>query len=323
MDVNETVRDPFYLNAYEWTKNLVSIYMSLSFLIGIPGNILVVLVHVQIKEKSVTDWLIFYIAVCDIFSLLSAPLFVCLTLGYWASGFPNWLCKLQFLNWNSTSMASYLLCACTALERHCKVVLTREMVSILKAKYLWIPVALVSFGVGIISIWAVSNNANGNCTIDTKKRNLSTIQYGLMSLITILSSIVMMFCYVRVGIFLMQKVKALTQSVGNDTFMKSYRKTIQITKMLAIVTSVFFISANVPFLLGILATVLPVKGEPLISIVFCLGNSVFINKFFNPILYLCISVPFRQRARYIIRVLFHLRTSPPEELYTVRTEASN
>lgn len=248
---NISVADPFYVNVYEWTKHSTSVFVSASFLLGIPGNLLVVLVHCRIKEKTVTDWMLFYIAICDIMSLINAPLYVLQFQKVWALGAPDFLCKFHYFNLNSVSMASYFCCAGTALERYYKVVYSREIFSPKCAKVVWVPIFIISFSIGALTILAVANNANGHCMYDVNVRYLSTIEYALILSVAFMSSIVMSTCYIKIGMFLTRKMKEIGRAVSMS---KSYRNTIQTTKMLGILTTVFLISANVPYISGIFFT---------------------------------------------------------------------
>ena len=294
------VLDPFYLNVYDWTKHATAIFLSVSFLLGMPGNILVVTVHYHVKGKTVTDWMIFYIAICDILSLSNAPLYFVQFEGFWSMGFPNILCKLHYFNVNSVAMASYVCCACTALERYYKVVHSKEVFSITQAKYMWIPIFPICFGLGSLSLFAVNNNGNGNCMYDMEVRFLSTINYIVMLFIAILSSIVMTFCYIRTGVFLLKKMRE-TEQYSSSNFAKSHRTTIQTTKMLAMVTLVFLFSANVPYAIGILFSSNRPTTEPMMSIMIILAIMFFINNFINPFLYMAMSGIFRRRTKKLFQ----------------------
>lgn len=290
------ILDPFYVNVYEWTTHALTIFISLSFMFGLPGNCLVVAVHCKIKDKTVTDWLIFYIAVSDMLSLTNAPLYIVQFEKFWPIGFPNFLCKYHYLNVNSVAMASYVWCACTAFERYCKVVCSKEAFTMTQTKYMWIPIFLVCFGLGSVSIFAVNNNGNGHCMYDMKVRYLSTIEYAIMLFVAVLSSIVMTFCYIRIGVFLLKKMRE-TQKYGASTgFSKRQRNTIQTTKILAIVTIVFFFSANLPYIIGVLFSSNRPDTEPLMSIMIILAVTFFINNVINPFLYMAMSEVFRKRS---------------------------
>ena len=295
------VLDPFYMNVYDWSKHATAIFLSVSFLLGMPGNILVVTVHCHIKGKTVTDWMIFYIAICDIISLVNAPLYFLQFEGFWSLGFPNILCKLHYFNVNSIAMASYVCCACTALERYCKVVHSKEVFSITQAKYMWIPIFPICFGLGSLSLFAVNNNGNGNCMYDMEVRFLSTINYIVMLLIAILSSIVMTFCYIGTGVFLLKKVRETIKYGPSTSFKKSHRNTIQTTKILATVTIVFLFSANVPYVIGVLFSSNRPTSEPMMTIMLVLAVMFFINNFINPFLYMAMSGIFRRRTKKLFQ----------------------
>lgn len=300
MDQNTTAaRGPLFASIDVWASNAVCILIVLSILIGLPGNILVVLVHINIVRKTVTDWMIFYLAVSDIMSLLSGPMFILQAQGY--KGFPDIVCKLYYVDSSSVSMAAYMFCACTALERYFKVVLSKEMLSYNQARFMWVPVVLVSFGIGSIMFWAVKTKANGYCVYDGNVKYLVLTEYILITTVTVISSIIMAVCYIRVGVFLIGKMKEISKNGNKESFMKNYENTIQTTKMLTIVTVVFFISSNVPYSLGIVISINSPKTEPAMSIIYFFANIVFINNFFNPILYMIMSETFRNRSKDIVR----------------------
>lgn len=245
--------------------------------------------------------MIFYIAICDLLALLNAPLFVCTLFGIWATGFPNIHCKLMHVNSYSVSVASFLLCAFTALERVQKVILSKEIISLKLAKYIWIPIFLLSFGIGFIVFRAMQNNENGHCMYNKNFRYLLTIEYALIMFIASVSSIVMTLCYTCIGFFLNRKMKEITKAGKKDSFMKSYRNTIQTTKMLAIVTIVFVISALTPYLKSVFISLDFAQRDPVRGIIFLLSRAFLINSFFNPLLYMGTSAIFRQRSLAVVR----------------------
>ena len=299
----DIVFDPFYLFVFDWIKLFSTVFVSSAFILGMPGNILVVLVHIGIKDKCVTDWMIFYLAVCDLLSLIVLPSFVCQLLGYWSIGFPDILCKLHLWNSNSVSMCSYLFCACTAMERFVKVCLSRDLFTIRQAELIWVPICAVCYGVGILSFLTVGNNPNGHCMVDLEQMALSAIAFGSVMVTALVASVIMTFCYICIGVYLLRKMQELTKSKTNDSFAKSYKSTIQKTKMLAIVTVVFLISANAPYITTFTLMLNPVTEEPAISLIFLLTMLFCVNNFFNPYLYLVMSTSFRRRALAVLRPL--------------------
>lgn len=294
-----TIQDPFYVKTYPWTRHSAAIFSSLSFLLGVPGNTLVGLVHVRIKYKTVSDWMIFYIALCDIFSLLIVPLYIC---HFESIVIPNFFCKFYYFGVNSVSMSSYFYLGLTAIERYFKVVHSKEAFSTRTARLMWLPVSFVSFGLGSLTIWTVNNNGNGHCMYNLEGRYLATLEYIFVLTTALSTSIIMTFCYTRVGIFLFLKRRALAKSgISSNSVTKNYRNTIQTTKMLAIVTAVFLFTGNAPYVSGVIFTTHEPSEEPIMTIMIVVGLSVFINNFFNPYLYMAMSARFRQNALSLFR----------------------
>jgi len=317
MAENSTVVDPFYTQVYDWTKHGLSIFVSISFLLGVPGNSLVVMVHTRIKDKSVTDWMIFYVAVCDILSLINVPLYICQFESYWTLGIPDFFCKYHYFNLNSVSMASYFFCAIMALERYFKVVSSKDMLSLAHVRYIWCPVFVVSFGIGSLVIFAVRNNPNGHCMWDFDGLYLATIEYAIMLFVAFLTTLIMTVSYMRIGIFLLMKMKEINRD--GSAFSKSQKTTFQTTKMLAIVTTVFLFSANTPYIIGVVITVKQPVQEPSMSILLVLALTFFFNNFFNPLLYMLMSASFRKRSKLLLQSWCGSKYSPSEQTHTTST----
>lgn len=295
---------------YEGTKIGASVFVSFSFAVGVPGNILVMLVHKNIKEKTVTDWMIFYIAVCDVMSLVNVPSYVSQYQDYWSIySYPNFLCKAHYFNLNSVSMASYICTACTAMERYFKVLLSKEIFSSSKAKYIWIPIFITAYAAGAPTLWVINNNDNNRCMYDMKVRYLATIEYGILLFTAVVASVVMTVCYIKIGLFLMRKIREMSSA----TFAKSYKSTVHTTKMLAIVTGVFLFSSNVPYIAGLMMSIKKPDTEPEMSLTVIFGITFFFNTFFNPILYLGMSPTFRQRVKSLFYGCCCSKYTPEEE----------
>ena len=296
---NSTIVDPFYIHVYDWTKHSVSIFFGISVLLGVPGNILVIAVHKRIREKSVTDWMIFYVALCDIMSLINAPLYFCQLQSLWPLGFPDFLCKYHYCNMHSISMSSYLFCAIMALERYFKVVTSKDILSLTLVRYIWIPVFLVSYGIGSLIVFTVRNNPNGHCMYSYDGRNLAAIQYAIMLFVAFMTTLVMIVCYARIGVFLHMKMKEVSRS-GN-ALSKSYKQTLQITNVLAIVTIVFLFSSNTPYIVGVVFSLEQPVDEPSMSMLLVFSLTFYINTFFNPFLYTVMSATFRIRTKRLFQ----------------------
>ena len=314
MEDNITVIDPYYVSVHQTTKHVASAFVSISFLLGVPGNILVLLEHIRMTRKLTVDWMIFYMAVCDILSLMVLPVFIVQIQGYWAEiGLPEVLCKLHIFNSNSASMSSYFFCACTALERFYKVVLSKDLFSIRQAQFIWLPGFMMCYGLGLSSFLTVTNNANGHCMVDVNKRTVSMVAYGSVMVIALVSSLIMTVCYLGIGVFLLRRTKELSQSCLNVNFVRRYQSTIQMTKMLAFVTIIFLLSADIPYIAGFSIMIEHPQDEPALSLVFLLSISFVVNNFINPFLYYNMNSSFRQRTKAILRLVCCSNNTMPLE----------
>ena len=304
MEDNITVIDPYYVSVHQTTKHVASAFVSISFLLGVPGNILVLLEHIRMTRKLTVDWMIFYMAVCDILSLMVLPVFIVQIQGYWAEiGLPEVLCKLHIFNSNSASMSSYFFCACTALERFYKVVLSKDLFSIRQAQFIWLPGFMMCYGLGLSSFLTVTNNANGHCMVDVNKRTVSMVAYGSVMVIALVSSLIMTVCYLGIGVFLLRRTKELSQSCLNVNFVRRYQSTILMTKMLAFVTIIFLLSADIPYITGFSIMIVNPNKEPVRSLIFFLSISFVVNNFINPFLYYNMNSSFRQRTKAILSIM--------------------
>ena len=239
--------------------------------------------------------------------MLSVMNVMCQILECSVNGFPDIVCRLQYLNSSAASVASYLFFACTVVERYYKVVVSKDVFSIRVAKHIWIVIFLTANGVGAINLWATHRNLNGHCMFNYALRYLAVIEYAIVFLFAFICSVVMIICYVCIGVFVLRKMQELAHSNVTDSFRNSYRNTIQMTKMLATVTFVFLISANVPYITMVFFMAKAPTTEPEMSIVLGLITGFFINTFFNPFLYVALSETFRQRSMSLVKNCFGLR----------------
>lgn len=305
-----TVIDPFYVHIHDGTKIGASIFVCLSFVLGVPGNILVVLVHKNIKDKTTADWMIFYIAVCDILSLINAPSYVCQFQGYWSTyNFPRFLCKLHYFSLNSVSMAAYIFTALTAVERYFKVVASKEIFDSGKVRCIWIPVFFTAYLSCCPTLWVTTSNANNHCMYDISLRFLATIQYAIVLFTSFSASIIMITCYIRVCVFLVLKMREMSSTA----LVKNYKMTIHTTKMLAIVTVAFLFSSNAPYIAGFLMSLNKPNKEPEMSLTVLFGIAFYFNTFFNPFLYLVMSATFRQRTKALFNGCCYSKYAPTDE----------
>ena len=144
--------------------------------------------------------------------MLSVMNVMCQILECSVNGFPDIVCRLQYLNSSAASVASYLFFACTVVERYYKVVVSKDVFSIRVAKHIWIVIFLTANGVGAIHMWATHRNLNGHCMFNYALRYLAVIEYAIVFLFAFICSVVMIMCYVRIGVFGLRKIQELVHT---------------------------------------------------------------------------------------------------------------
>lgn len=300
-----TLFEPLHFVVWIGTKAAVATLLCISFIVGMPGNILVCLVHASLSQRSATDWMIFYIAVCDVMTLLTIPVFITQIFGALSQVSPNFLCKLHFFGANLALIASYLFCACTAVERYVKVAGKHRIDGLFRkcSRYMWIPVLVFSSVVTSTKLVTVTENGKGHCIYGVDKRDLVFIEYVIMLSIASVSSAVMCICYIATGVILIRKSMEFTKSSLNTDALKTHKSLVKITKALVIVTIVFLITANLPQASGLLFSH-ETPQEPILSIAYILRNCNFFNTFLNPFIYYFMYSKFKQRSKYILQKIF-------------------
>ncbi|KAH3870839.1 hypothetical protein DPMN_034030 [Dreissena polymorpha] len=102
-------------------------FIALVMHFGLPGNILVVLVHRRITTPTATDWVVFYLAVCDICSLVvCGPSFVLIIRKVWNSFMPSFFCSFHYMIVHTCFIASTTLITLAAVIRRSVMITNRE-----------------------------------------------------------------------------------------------------------------------------------------------------------------------------------------------------
>ena len=164
-------------------------YIALAMLLGLPGNILVVIVNGRIKTPTATDWMIIYLAVSDICSLVvCGPSFILMITKRWNYFMPSKICSFHFMIMHACFMASTILITVIAVIRRSVMITNREPMSARKSKLIGACVIVVSIGLGSPSLFLNKNTPSGFCYFDKQKAQLQTIVYGVYMLIILISN---------------------------------------------------------------------------------------------------------------------------------------
>ncbi|KAH3870833.1 hypothetical protein DPMN_034024 [Dreissena polymorpha] len=288
----------------EFVHGLIA-FIALAMLLGLPGNVLVVLVHRRIKTPTATDWVVFYLASCDICSLVvCGPSYILKMTKLWNNFMPSFLCSFHFTILHTCFIASTCLITVVAVVRRSVMNTDREPISARTSKLIGTIVIFVSIGLGSPSFILTKNTPSGFCYYDNQKAQLQTIVYGVYLLIILISNAITCACYVSIIPKLRNaaRVAPTDSDIINTAFVRIRRAAIKATICLALVSVVFFFSTAAPLTV---VTVLNASnhnvGVVVNTLTFFFSRLYFMNTFANPLIYFWINNGFRQR----VRSMFH------------------
>ncbi|KAH3875579.1 hypothetical protein DPMN_038848 [Dreissena polymorpha] len=309
-DTNETTHDralenPLLNLTPEGFVHGLLAFIALAMLLGLPGNILVVLVHRRMKTPTATDWVVFYLAVCDICSLIvSGPSMILSISKLWNLFMPSSMCSFHFMILHACFIASTSLIAVSAVIRRSVMITNREPMSASTSKLFGAFMIFCSIGLGSPSIVLNKNTPSGFCYYDRQKAKLQTIVYGVYLLITLISNAITCGCYLNIIPKICNATRVTPTGMGNvnDAFVRTRRAAIKATICLALVSVVFLFSTVVPL---VVTTILIVSnhnvGVSMNTLIFVLSRLYFMNNFANPLIYLLINRRFRHRVRMMFK----------------------
>nr|XP_020660230.1 atypical chemokine receptor 4 [Pogona vitticeps] len=101
----------------KFNKSFLPAFYSIVFLIGLPGNSLVVAIYAYLKKlKTKTDVYIAHLAIADLLLLFTLPFWAVNAVHGWIFGL--FLCKITTATYTMTFSASMLLLACISVDRY-------------------------------------------------------------------------------------------------------------------------------------------------------------------------------------------------------------
>ncbi|KAH3836823.1 hypothetical protein DPMN_110199 [Dreissena polymorpha] len=280
-------------------------FIALAMLLGLPGNILVVLVHRKITTPTATDWVVFYLAVCDIASLaVCGPSYMLISSKVWNNFMPSFFCSLHFVIMHTCYIASTSLITASAVIRRSVMITNQEPISARKSQLFGAISILLAIGLGSPSFVLNKNSPSGYCYYDQQKAQLQTIVYGVYLLIILISNVVTCVCYLNIIPKFRNAARVAPTGLGNinDAFIRTRQAARKATICLALVFVVFLFTQAVPFIFVIIVSASNHNvGVTMSTLSFLLTRLYFINNFANPLIYLWINSRFRNRARSLFQ----------------------
>ena len=180
-----------------------NIYLTITMALGLPGNILVLLVYSKTETKTSTDWFIIFITIYDFLSsFLNVPVYLTFTTGLWPRFGNAIICKAHMVSSQSVVFSSAFLIGCLALERFNRV--CRPMKKQLKetiARNICLSVSAAAFLVSLPCV-VFYDNSLGSCnTVQDKLLKTLLIGYYMIALLTFIAVFaILVFSYCKIGI---------------------------------------------------------------------------------------------------------------------------
>ncbi|XP_052761026.1 QRFP-like peptide receptor [Mya arenaria] len=281
-----------------WCRHFLTTFLAVAFLLGIPGNCLIVKVHYNLKKRSVTDWMVFYLAVSDLCSLsICAPSFIMTNVGVWNMIMPSWMCKIHFTTANMAFLSSNILIAFTALARVRKTLGKEDLISSKQACYFGIGIIIGSLCFSSIAFILTGNNVNGHCYFIPEMKKLQMYVYIIYVVIALICSVITFVSYGKIVVSL-RNWRRIGPGEGNvnNAFNRNYLRSVRSSKIMGVVSFVFVISAVIPgtSLSILMGMNLQINLYLTNILIFFFSRIYFINNFANPLLYICMSSSFRR-----------------------------
>jgi hypothetical protein len=314
MERNETKKGVEKLALYdivpEWSIWMVTIFIVTAFLIGLPGNILVVLVQIRNAKKNVTDWFVTFLAASDIVILsVCVPASAVMYTGAWKKyGFVLWCRLFLFIQYGSL-MFSTMLIVNTGIDRYIKT-MNKHFYTRRKALYSSLGILLASMFVGAPNLAMGTHNSAGQCVINPASQKIHLALYIILLVVEVVSLLATTFIYTRIVLTIKRSMKVVHHAPpsapsqhGNSSVFRNRIRALKTTKTMGAITLTAMISAWLP---GIGAVFLSstnndATAQARNTAVFFLLHLHFFNTFSNPLFYFYMHSAFRVEAKSVVK----------------------
>lgn len=292
----------------QWSRDIFSVFMIVVFTVGLPGNILVILVQSKIARKNATDWFVTYLAFCDLLSILvCVPVFLLASRGLWEDVGNTFWCKFHFFILYFCFIGSILVIDCLCIERYHKT--TGHGIG----KLFFTPnIALATGGVslfvaalvGTSAFVTTKNNSVNQCIYDPKRHFVQVYIHGIILIFVVFSCALIGYLYTKIIILFRRSSRIIpviqmpTKNQNEILRLNGLRRmTLKTTKIIGLVTFVFVVTSCLPVL-----AVLPLSSPEFTSkvygrvLLFFLTRIYMFNNFMNPVFYLWLYPAFRKKS---------------------------
>lgn len=205
LDANSTVVSVIPL----WAKCVEMSYLSLIAIIGIPGNILILIVQTSNRHKSSTDYLVITMAIYELIcSSFNAPIKIIYNTSVWPYMASDIVCRIHaFLIYILTFSPTYLLGA-IAVDRYVKTCRPLSNICDIKAsKIVCVLMSLVGLLAAAPSIVTYEMKDNYICDVCTFYRNLQYTWDQCVTTSVGLVILVFAFSYFNIAVTLNSRIR--------------------------------------------------------------------------------------------------------------------
>nr|XP_060637797.1 atypical chemokine receptor 4 [Anolis sagrei ordinatus] len=300
-----------------FNKSFLPAFYSIAFLIGLPGNSLVIAIYAYIKKlKTRTDVYIMHLAIADLLLLFTLPFWATNAVHGWVFGTP--LCKITTAIYTMTFSVSMQFLAWISVDRYNAIVKSpgQQGTTKLCSKicfFVWVVGTILCLPDLIFK--QVKEFHGTTACIPTFPESLGkiikvTIEVGEMALSFVLPFLFMMGCY---------------SAVARALFKSPRVKKSQPLKVLAAVVSVFIVTQlpyNVIKLWRAIDIIYPLitncKASKAMDVAFEVTNSIALfHSCLNPLLYFFMGASLKMHMVKLAKRYGYWRrqqNTPPEEI---------
>ena len=180
-----------------------NVYLSLVIALGVPGNLLVLLVYLKHRRVTSTDWFIIFITFCDfISSTINVPVYLTFTSGAWEQYGSDIICKLHmFLSQSFVLSSTFLICG-IAVERYWKVCqASRTKLTPIKSRNICLVIILIAALLSMPTFGLYHNNKYKICKAKSTglSDELINVYYIAVLLTFIIAIVILIVSYTKIA----------------------------------------------------------------------------------------------------------------------------
>ncbi|BFZ18799.1 hypothetical protein BsWGS_21838 [Bradybaena similaris] len=118
---NSTINQSSSMRDYSEERLFQAVYLGYlwtALIIGLPGNVIIAVVYVVIRQKRTSDWFIFFLSVYDCaVCVFAVPLYLSIETGAWVDSGSDLACKIEQFTIFTAQFSSVCMLGIIAVDR--------------------------------------------------------------------------------------------------------------------------------------------------------------------------------------------------------------